>query len=1182
MKLKFKAFSVVAFAAIGFMGCRKSLDNDFDAQKFECGSDFGSRDGSLARVVRFVHEGGRKLLEPEARKLLVKLETKGGSLETLKVSSGGCVDAAQVPNLAGYAQAELGDLSARLQGADLEALPQTMGGVSVVRLNRDSHRLLCGTLNGKLLDPALPTVKLLTPEGGELPEKTLSAISFSVQRGVLSKLTPRGCLQVQSHSGIHFTARGPGSSWMASFHAENAGSILTEKVLPLKLKSVETVTARLDCPTQGLLSNAMVTVPFALESRGDLEGASFFARIKNLEDGKARATTKETPLAGSAYRIEIDPALLGSDGRYGVELELRDGFGRAIRMERASECQVTLDRTAPAVPTLANLGGLESAQSLTLQDGASIEFDFPAEGIPLSCVTPDDGTARICVPDRTGGRTTKVGVTGKPQELHCASSMDAAGNLSLPRCVQVHIDRVAPEFEVSWDVPHLNENQGTWRGPLKTTSATIRLHAGSDDTTSESGLLDSLQCRVSFVDEKGGARPADFVRCLNGKCQGLLLRDFTPCDATLSFQVDEPENRIANSYVVLEARIVDASGRATVKKRSFRNVPLEQAFYMGPRRGESDTSFQPVVTLTRDADELSILVSSGILGISVGLDSYLSGYSKPTTEEVTSMTADTEDRLWMGTHQGLFQDIYGDDNEAKLEPAVPQRAVTALHSDASGTVWVAFGKKVHSKPVGGTWQAVSWGPAPRTASPIVGFEDAANGHLLSWREDGTIERSVGGDDFEKFPRPSVLPGGRTWRNVFEDRSKNLVALADGFLCRKSFSSSAGEEPWECQEVPEGRALGVIESDDGVLFVAVESQGLLARSRGQWRRVDGPGKGVDCIRSPFFERAPNGDAWCADGETVIRFNVNEMGQISYTDTNSALRNNHISSLLLSKDGHIFSGIGDQGLARLEDTGWTHSIAGYSGLLGKEVNAIQEAPNGDKWVSTLDGGISRWSGSQWQTYQVTRMGSATGGSFRLAIDSNGSPWVGTIEEGIFGFDGTKWLAKPLLSDSPEDRLIYTMAPSANGGMWFGTQGGGLGFIDSQGTVQLKERMSGIVTKIFEDSKGRLWVGLESGSLVMFHQSDRRDFFMMDPHGFMQAGYISAITETDEGKIIAAAAMLGVGVLDVESGAWSFFDKDSSGLPRDQYVKELIPTPTGQLWIGGFKGLVRIDPEFIPGQK
>lgn len=163
---------------------------------------------------------------------------------------------------------------------------------------------------------------------------------------------------------------------------------------------------------------------------------------------------------------------------------------------------------------------------------------------------------------------------------------------------------------------------------------------------------------------------------------------------------------------------------------------------------------------------------------------------------------------------------------------------------------------------------------------------------------------------------------------------------------------------------------------------------------------------------------------------------------------------------------------------------------------------------------------------------------------------------------------------------------------GFMWFGT-GGGLIRYDGVHTRLFlpdpnrpKESLvDQQVWEIFEDADGMLWIGTGNGvsrfdpvhETFTNYQAD-----LLDPHGLRGKTFIS-ISQLHDGRMLLGTAYTGLNLFDPKSGRNQSFVHDpkhvSEGGPERSFpmvrVDALRVGPDGTPWIGGSKGVARMDP-------
>ncbi len=133
--------------------------------------------------------------------------------------------------------------------------------------------------------------------------------------------------------------------------------------------------------------------------------------------------------------------------------------------------------------------------------------------------------------------------------------------------------------------------------------------------------------------------------------------------------------------------------------------------------------------------------------------------------------------------------------------------------------------------------------------------------------------------------------------------------------------------------------------------------------------------------------------------------------TYDTSNSGMGSNHVRSIAIDiADVKWFGGcIGGEwspgvfvcdaaAVTRFDGSTWTIYIAGYSGLVGSEVNAIAVDQEGTKWFGTSDAGVSKFDGATWTTYDTSNSELQSDHITSIAVDNQWNIWFGTHGGGV----------------------------------------------------------------------------------------------------------------------------------------------------------------------------------------
>jgi ligand-binding sensor domain-containing protein len=214
---------------------------------------------------------------------------------------------------------------------------------------------------------------------------------------------------------------------------------------------------------------------------------------------------------------------------------------------------------------------------------------------------------------------------------------------------------------------------------------------------------------------------------------------------------------------------------------------------------------------------------------------------------------------------------------------------------------------------------------------------------------------------------------------------------------------------------------------------------------------------------------------------------------------------------------------------EDISW-ESLTTADGLPHNWIYDLYQASDGKIYVGTWGGGLAVLDGGQWRTYKK-RDGLASNAVTCIREGRDGRIWLATD-------NGLNVLAGGQISDGGlYDKSLLNLTFDRQGNLWAGCwrathSGGGLYRFDGRDWQSFTTR-DGLpgqeILKVFEDSKGRIWVGTYE-------------------HG------------------------MGAGVGWTDGNRWHNYNH-SDGL-ADNCVYTMFEDPSGNMWFGTIKGISIFD--------
>jgi len=336
---------------------------------------------------------------------------------------------------------------------------------------------------------------------------------------------------------------------------------------------------------------------------------------------------------------------------------------------------------------------------------------------------------------------------------------------------------------------------------------------------------------------------------------------------------------------------------------------------------------------------------------------------------------------------------------------------------------------------------------------------------------------------------------------------------------------------------------------------------------------------------------DGFVWAATQDGAARYDGQRWETVPLP---RAMHTNYPRVIRAARDGGLWFGSFDGGLAHLRDGRWTITDM-KSGLPSNRVRGLLEASDAQGrsllWIAT-ENGVARM-----QDGQVTAFGLEAGlpsldtEGLLEAKQANGEPalLVGTAA-GLARFDGRGFVPVPVPRQFLGNR-IGDMVESAGlrGGpaLWVASYGGGIGVLED-GAWTVLDKSSGLPSNaaVITASEGKdgspaLWIGTEGG-LLRFEQ---RRFTLFDERSGLPLSIIWKVLETRSSQGLATLWLgtWGGGVVRLSPNSWTAFDA-STGVPSGSVTSVLAahaPDGSPTVWAGTSNGgLARFeDGRFRP---
>ena len=339
---------------------------------------------------------------------------------------------------------------------------------------------------------------------------------------------------------------------------------------------------------------------------------------------------------------------------------------------------------------------------------------------------------------------------------------------------------------------------------------------------------------------------------------------------------------------------------------------------------------------------------------------------------------------------------------------------------------------------------------------------------------------------------------------------------------------------------------------------------------------------------IFERK-NGDVWFATASGLYSIKKGETQCLPETLLNEYLRNRFLTVIYEDSSNRLWIGTEDSGLHVYSFNTSEYTTYSLSSSIEKRIgsnmiSAICEGENGEVFVGTLDGGVSKFETPEMKIIYIAD----TGGNHHLPIkallfDSSGQLLVGTD-----GFGMKKYNPQLQTLESYEpfstpfnfsSSKVHSLIQDRDGNTWVGIYQKGLFFIPFNpngfkyyGYKSFRKNNIGsnCVTSVHKDKDGIIWVGTDNDGLYAINeQTDQVRHYKHTGEQPSVPNTILCIYDTDDGRLWIGSYLEGLALFDKQTGACSYISNQTNRLLTSNKIYCITGDKKGKLWIGTYGG-------------
>ncbi|HYC86878.1 MAG TPA: two-component regulator propeller domain-containing protein, partial [Chryseosolibacter sp.] len=291
---------------------------------------------------------------------------------------------------------------------------------------------------------------------------------------------------------------------------------------------------------------------------------------------------------------------------------------------------------------------------------------------------------------------------------------------------------------------------------------------------------------------------------------------------------------------------------------------------------------------------------------------------------------------------------------------------------------------------------------------------------------------------------------------------------------------------------------VFEDSRGNVWIGGEAIYLFDRERNALVAYDEHG-----IRGNVVNKNPVMSIF-EDRDNNLWFGTFRLGVLKYNPDNTkilhfhsghgegSITNDHILSFAEDRSRRLWVGTDGGGLFRFQEREDRFEPApGSEKFASQVIKCIYQAPGGEFWIGTWDGGMIRYDPATRKTQNFN----PSVGNFPsrhvwdIKGDDDGNLWVGTLRDGLCYFSPRTgkyeyFYSTPGDSTSLVNNDVMCLFRDSRKRLWIGTSNG-LSILpaDSREFINFtKSELAVTVLTIYEDPKGSIWLGTNGGGIIV----------------------------------------------------------------------------------------------------
>lgn len=291
-------------------------------------------------------------------------------------------------------------------------------------------------------------------------------------------------------------------------------------------------------------------------------------------------------------------------------------------------------------------------------------------------------------------------------------------------------------------------------------------------------------------------------------------------------------------------------------------------------------------------------------------------------------------------------------------------------------------------------------------------------------------------------------------------------------------------------------------------------------------------------------------------------------IQYLDVDQGMRSSYIWDVFEDKNGNMWLATDGGGVTKYDGKTFMHYTE-TEGLVSNYVRSIIQDRNGNLWFATI-AGLSKYDGVSFTNFN-THDGLKHNSIWGLLEDRNGNIWFSSYGGGVAKYDGHNF-THFTTDQGMTSNQVWCLLEDDDGNIWMGTNGGGVSKFDGQlfSHYTIAQGLpSNTVVALYEDRAGLIWMGTNDAGICSF---DGKQFVTFTEDQGLIYNSVRTISGDSSGKLWFGTYGGGVSCFDGRT----FMNLTTEDGLTDNHIVSILEDDAGNIWLGTYGGgLAKYNP-------